>query len=60
VAFLVRAALKTGFLPGEQAALLAAAVLILGFPFVEFPVGFFAILIVAALVLRRIAAKNVR
>jgi hypothetical protein len=60
VAFLVRVALKTGFLPGEQAALLAAAVLIFGFPFVEFPVGFFAILIVAALVLRRIAAKNVR
>jgi hypothetical protein len=54
-AFLVRLALKTGFLPGEQPALLAAAVLIFGFPFVEFPVGFLAILIVAALVLRRIA-----
>jgi len=57
VAFLVRLALKTGFLPGEPPALLAAALLIFSFPFVEFPVGFFAILIVAALVLRRIAAK---
>jgi arabinofuranan 3-O-arabinosyltransferase len=54
VAFLVRAALKTGFLPGEQGWLLAAAILIFGFPFVQFPVGFLAILIVAALVLRRL------
>ena len=59
-AFLVRRALKTGFLPGEQPALLAAAVLIFGFPFVEFPVGFLATAIVGALVLRRIAAENVR
>jgi hypothetical protein len=59
-AFLVRAALKTGFLPGEQPALLAAAILIFGFPFVQFPVGFLAILIVAALVLRRLVLARGR
>jgi hypothetical protein len=54
VAFLVRAALADGFLPHEPWALLAAALLILFFPFVQFPVGFLATLIVAALVLRRL------
>jgi glycosyl transferase family 87 len=61
VAFLVRVAIKTGFLRGEQPALLIAALLILSFPFLELPVGFAAIVIVAALVLRRIVlTKNTR
>jgi arabinofuranan 3-O-arabinosyltransferase len=61
VALLVRVAIKTGFFPGEQPALLIAALLILSFPFLELPVGFVAIVIVAALILRRIVlAKNTR
>lgn len=61
VALLVRVAIKTGFLPGEQMALVIAALFIFSFPFLELPVGFVAILIVTALVLRRIIlAKNTR
>lgn len=59
VAFLVRVALKTGFLPWEPAALLAAALLIFSYPFFSLPFGFAAIVIVFAIVLRRlIAAKS--
>lgn len=61
VALIVRVAVKTGFLPGEQMALLIAALFIFSFPFLELPAGFVAILIVTALVLRRIIlAKNTR
>jgi hypothetical protein len=61
VAFLLREALVTGFLPGERSALLAGAVLIFMFPLFSFPLGFFSIAIVAVLALRRlILAKNAR
>lgn len=58
VAFLVRVALKTGFLPGESPGLLAAAVLIFAYPFFSLPLGFAAIVIVFAIVLRRLAATK--
>ncbi len=59
VAFLLRVAMQTGFLPGEQPALCAMAALIVAFPFFTLPFGFAAIVIVFVLVLRRlIAAKS--
>jgi len=59
VAFLVRVAIRTGFLPWEQPALLLAAVLIAAFPLFTLPLGYPAVAIVFGLVLRRlIAAKS--
>jgi len=59
VAFLVRVALKTGFLPGEQPALLAAAILIVAYPFFTVPLGFAAIVIVFAIILRRLVVAKI-
>lgn len=53
-AFLIRLGLRTGFLPGEAAALVAAAACILVFPFAEMPTGLLAMLVTAALILRRV------
>jgi hypothetical protein len=53
VAFLVRIGLKRGFRPYELPALGCAALLIIGFICSGVPLGFGAMLIVAALVLRR-------
>lgn len=57
VAFLVRLARKDGFLRGEGAGLAIAAVLIFIFPLVKWPVGLLGVLIVAALIVRRAAAR---
>ena len=53
VAFLVRIGLKRGFRPYELPALGCALALIVSFIFLGEPVGLFAILIVASLILRR-------
>jgi hypothetical protein len=53
MAFLVRAARVTGFLRGEMVWLAAANLCILLFPVVHAPIGLVAVLIVAALVVRR-------
>lgn len=53
VAFLIRLALKDGFLRGEAMALALAAALIFIFPLVKWPVGLLGVLIVAALIVRR-------
>lgn len=59
VAFLVRVSLTTGFLSGEPSALLVAAVLMLAYPFFTEPLGFAAIVIVFAIILRRlVVVKN--
>ena len=54
VAFLLRTAFASGFRSGELPALALAAGLLLSFPFVLAPVGFFATLVIALLVARRI------
>jgi hypothetical protein len=46
--------LRTGFWSGEAAALVAAAVCILLFPFAVMPTGLLAMLIATALILRRV------
>jgi arabinofuranan 3-O-arabinosyltransferase len=53
-AFLIRLGLRTGFWSGEVAALIAAAVCILLFPFAVMPTGLLAMLIATALILRRV------
>jgi hypothetical protein len=53
LAFLFRLGRRTGFLPYEAGGIALACVLIASFPFVAFPVGFFALLVVAALIGRR-------
>jgi hypothetical protein len=53
-AFLIRLGLRTGFWSGEAAALVAAAVCILLFPFAVMPTGLLAMLIATALILRRV------
>ena len=58
LAFLIRLGQMSGFLPYEAAAIAVACVLILIFPFVTAPVGFAAVLIVAALVARRAAVAT--
>jgi arabinofuranan 3-O-arabinosyltransferase len=62
LAFLFRLGLARGFLPKELSAIGIACLLILIFilPFVKVQVGFFAVLIVAALIARRaLAARSV-
>jgi hypothetical protein len=54
LAFLFRLGTTRGFLPYDIAAMGLACLLILTFPFVKAPVGFAALLIVAALIARRI------
>ncbi len=51
--YLFRLGRAQGFLPHEGAVIGAACLLILIFPLVKLPVGFFAILLVAALIARR-------
>jgi hypothetical protein len=53
LAFLFRLGRRDGFRRYEAGGMALACVLIASFPFVTFPVGFFALLVVAALVLRR-------
>jgi arabinofuranan 3-O-arabinosyltransferase len=53
-AFLISLGLRTGFWSGEAAALVAAAVCILLFPFAVMPTGLLAMLIASALILRRV------
>jgi arabinofuranan 3-O-arabinosyltransferase len=55
-AYLMRLGLRTGFLPGEVAALLAASACILVFPFAEVPTGLLAMLVTAALIVHRVFA----
>ena len=53
LAFLFRLSRARGFLPQEMAGIGVACLLILIFPFVKAPVGFAAVLVVAALIARR-------
>jgi hypothetical protein len=53
LAFLFRLGRVRGFLPHEMAGIGAACLLVLIFPFVKAPVGFAALLVVAALIARR-------
>jgi arabinofuranan 3-O-arabinosyltransferase len=53
LAFLFRLGRRDGFLPGEATGMAIACVLIGSFPFLTFPVGLFAVLVVAALTARR-------
>jgi Glycosyltransferase family 87 len=55
VAFLIRASIRDGQLPGEVAGLAAAALLVLIFPLAKAPVGFAAVLVVGLLVVRRVS-----
>jgi arabinofuranan 3-O-arabinosyltransferase len=57
LAFLFRLGRARGFFPQEMAGIGVACLLILIFPFVKVPVGFAAILVVAALVARRAAVS---
>jgi len=56
LAFLFRLGRSRGFLPHEMSGIGVAGLLILIFPFVKVPVGFAAVLVVAALVARRVFA----
>jgi hypothetical protein len=56
LAYLYRLGQRTQFLPYEGTAIALACALIASFPFVALPVGFAAVAIVAALVLRRAAS----
>jgi arabinofuranan 3-O-arabinosyltransferase len=58
MAFLFRLGRARGFLPQETAAMGLAFLLILVFPFVKAPVGFAAVLVVAALIARRAMAPR--
>jgi len=58
LAFLFRLGRARGFLPQETAGICVACLLILIFPFVKAPVGFAAVLIVAALIARRALAPQ--
>jgi arabinofuranan 3-O-arabinosyltransferase len=54
LAFLLRFGNARGFLPWDSVGIGLACALVLIFPFVKFPVGFAALLIVAALLARRV------
>ncbi|HVT56015.1 MAG TPA: glycosyltransferase family 87 protein, partial [Xanthobacteraceae bacterium] len=60
LAFLLREARTTGFLPYELASIGAACLLIFIFPVVTAPVGLAAALIIAALIARRTLALHIR
>jgi hypothetical protein len=53
LAFLFKLGRTGGFLPNEMAGIGLVCLLVLIFPFVKFPVGFAALIVVAALILRR-------
>lgn len=55
VGLLIRIGIATGFRRGELVALACAIALVIAFPFFEMPLGFGSSLIVAALIVRRIA-----
>lgn len=55
LAFLFRLGRRDGFLPYEWQGMALACLLVLVFPFVTAPVGFAAVLVVAALIVRRAA-----
>jgi arabinofuranan 3-O-arabinosyltransferase len=57
LAFLMRIALRDGFLPFELPGIAVACGLILAFPVVSMPTGFAAAWVVAALIVRRAAAE---
>jgi hypothetical protein len=54
-AFLICLGLRTGFWPGEPAALVGAAACILLFPLAALPSGLLAMVVAAALILRRVS-----
>ncbi len=58
LAFLFRLGLTRGFLPQELIGIGFACLLVLIFPFVDAPTGFAALLIVAALIARRVRAPE--
>jgi arabinofuranan 3-O-arabinosyltransferase len=58
LAFLIRRGVQHGFLTHEGAGIGLACLLLLIFPFVKAPVGFAAVLIVAALIVRRILSER--
>lgn len=58
MAFLIRAGGQGGFLPGEWPGLGIACLLVFIFPLVKAPVGLAAILVVGALILRRVLAER--
>ena len=58
LAFLLPLGLREGFLAGELAAMAAACGLVLIFPVVPVPTGFAAVVIVAAIIGRRVAAER--
>jgi arabinofuranan 3-O-arabinosyltransferase len=58
LAFLFRLGRARGFLPHEMAGIGIACLLILIFPLVKAPVGFAAVLVVAALIARRALAPQ--
>lgn len=55
IGFLLRAALRTGFITGEASALALGAALMLFMPFFGIPVGLMAVAITMALIARRMA-----
>jgi hypothetical protein len=57
-AFLVRLAIKTGFLPGETIAMALITSLVLVLPFLGVPVGLPAAAIAALLIARRVCAPS--
>jgi hypothetical protein len=57
LAFIMRIGLREGFLPYELAAIALVCGLILAFPFVAIPTGFIAVILVAALIVRRGVAE---
>lgn len=60
LAFMFRVSMKKGFLPNELPAIGAVCLLIAVFPFVKVPVGFAAVLVVAALVVGRVSGRTER
>jgi arabinofuranan 3-O-arabinosyltransferase len=58
MAFLIRAGAERGQLRGEMAGLGVACLLIIVYPLVKAPVGLAAILVVGALILRRVPAER--
>jgi hypothetical protein len=57
LAFLLRLGLQDGFLPYELAAMVAACGLVAIFPIAAMPTGFAAAVVVAAIILRRVAVE---
>ncbi len=58
LAFLLRLGVVGEFLPHELSAMALACLLILSFPFIKAPVGFAAVLIVGALIARRVLKRS--